>query len=265
MGNLHPDVKVFLIGGSSHVGKSTLAESLAATLGWSHVSTDSLARHPGRPWRPAPEEIPNQVARHYLCLSVDKLIEDVLRHHRVNVWPKVEAIITSHSDLTSTTGVILEGSALWPEFVAGLNLDTVVAVWLTADAQVFRQRIHDGSLYGSKSARERKMIDKFLERTLAYDARMVDAVNQHGFMLLDVSQAEVSGPSCDGDDLRTRIRQFLPLPVAKLFLDRQARFGQERCQRVGVKKPQRAMTLQRSDPTWTSEGGSERDTVPGNG
>ena len=187
-----PSVKVVLIGGSSHVGKSTLAESLAATLGWVHVSTDSLARHPGRPWKSAPEEIPDQVAHHYLCLSVDELIEDVLRHYRVNVWPKVEAIIASHSDLTTTTGVVLEGSAVWPEFVTSLNLDKVNALWLTASEEVFRQRIHDGSLYGSKSPRERKMIDKFLERTLAYNTRMVGAANQHGFILVDVFQADVS-------------------------------------------------------------------------
>ena len=30
------------------------------------------------------------------------------------------------------------------------------------------------------------------ERTLAYNARMVDAVNQHGFILVDVFQANVS-------------------------------------------------------------------------
>ena len=117
---------------------------------------------------------------------------DVLSHYRVNVWPKVEAIIVSHSHHTSTAGIVLEGSAVWPEFVKGLNLDTVAAVWLMANTEVFRERIYDGSLYHLKSGRERKMIDRFLERTLAYNARMVDAVNQHGFILLDVSQADVS-------------------------------------------------------------------------
>ena len=55
MGNLQPDVNVVLIGGSSHAGKSTVSESLAATLGWEHLSTDRQAAHPGRPWRPVPE------------------------------------------------------------------------------------------------------------------------------------------------------------------------------------------------------------------
>ena len=183
---------MILIGGSSHVGKSTVSESLATALGWDHVSTDSLARHPGRPWKPAPEKVPDEVAKHYLYLSVCELIEDVLRHYTVNVWPKVETIIASHSTDPSTTGIVLEGSALWPELVASLDIDEVAAVWLTASEDIFRQRIHDGSLYSSKSPRERTMIDKFLERTLAYNARMVDAASQHGFILIDVLHSNVT-------------------------------------------------------------------------
>ena len=151
MGKLRPDLKVILIGGTSHVGKSAVSESLAARLGWAHVSTDSLARHPGRPWKPAPEKVPVHVAEHYLSLSVDELIEDVLRHYRVNVWPKVEEIVASHSNDTATTGIVLEGSALWPEFATSLDLDRTAAVWLTASEEVLSQRIHDGSGYRSKS------------------------------------------------------------------------------------------------------------------
>ena len=183
---------MILIGGSSHVGKSAVSESLAARLGWAHISTDTLARHPGRPWKPAPEKVPNGVAEHYLCLSVDELIEDVLRHYRTKVWPKVKAIIALHANKTSTTGVVLEGSALWPEFVASLDFDDITALWLTASEEIFRRRIHDGSLYRSKPPRERMMINKFLERTLAYNARMVQAVSENGFILVDVLQNSVS-------------------------------------------------------------------------
>lgn len=132
------------------------------------------------------------MAKHYLCLSVGELIEDVLHHYRVNVWPKVETIIASHSTDTCTNGIVLEGSALWPEFVASLDFDRIAAVWLTASEEVFRQRIHVGSLYVSKSPRKRMMIDKFLERTLAYNTRMVDSVSQHGFVLIDVLQSNVT-------------------------------------------------------------------------
>ena len=193
MGNLHPNLRVILIGGTSHVGKSTVSESLAAALGWDYVSTDSLARHPGRPWKPAPEKVPDHVAEHFLSLSVDELIEDVLRHYRVNAWPKVEGIIASYSNDTASTGIVLEGSALWPEFATGLDFGKVAAVWLTAREEVLSQRIHDGSGYRWKSPQEREMIDKFLQRSLAYDARMVEAVARHGFVLIDVLQSDVEG------------------------------------------------------------------------
>ena len=192
MYNLQPNLKVILIGGSSHVGKSTVSDSLGAKLGWVHISTDSLARHPGRPWRTAPEEVPDHVAEHYLSLSIDELIEDVLRHYRTNVWPRIEEIVTSHLNDTSTSGIVLEGSALLPELVMNLDIDKIVAVWLTAGEEVFRHRIHDGSLYCRKSPREQLMIDKFLERTLAYNALLVNAVNRHGYILVDVLQSDVT-------------------------------------------------------------------------
>ena len=84
MPDVDSSLRVVFIGGTSHVGKSTLAESLAARLGWTRISTDTLARHPGRPWRPAPEKVPDHVAEHYLSLSVNELLKDVLRHYRVN-------------------------------------------------------------------------------------------------------------------------------------------------------------------------------------
>ena len=185
-------MNVILIGGSSHVGKSTIAASLAATLRWTHVSTDSLARHPGRPWKRAPDKVSDGVAAHYLNLSVDELIEDVLHHYRVNVWPKIEAIIAAQSNDASTTGIVLEGSALWPEFATSLDFTKTAAIWLAASDELFRQRIHTNSQYASKSPRERRMIDKFLERTIVYNARMAEAVNRHGFTLLDVTDLDLA-------------------------------------------------------------------------
>ncbi len=192
MRDVHPNTRVILIGGSSHSGKSALSESIAANLGWNRISTDTLARHPGRPWRPAPEKVPDHVAEHYLSLSVDELIKDVLRHYRVNVWPKVEKIVASHINDPSRAGLIIEGSALWPELVATLNFDTIAALWLTASEAVFRQRIRDESLYQAKSLRERRMIDKFLQRTLVYNAQMIEVANRQGFSLVDVQQSNLA-------------------------------------------------------------------------
>ena len=193
MSDLRTDLRVILIGGSSHAGKSTVSESLAAKLGWSYLSTDRLAAHPGRPWRRTPgEKVMDIVAEHYLYLSVDELMEDVLRHYRVNVWPQVEELIKSYVDGTSANGLVLEGSALWPEFATSLAFDRVAALWLAADEETFRQRIYANSRYSTKAPREREMVDKFLQRTVAYDARMVEIVNRRGFILVDVRQSDAT-------------------------------------------------------------------------
>ncbi len=188
---MHDELKAILIGGSSHVGKSSVAKSLAEALGWKHVPTDSLARHPGRPWKTAPEKVPDDVADHYLNLSADELIEDVLRHYWLNVWPKVETIIASHAKNPSSTGIVLEGSAIWPEFATSLDFNNAAALWLTTSDDVFRQRIHNESTYNAKTDREKKMIDKFLARTLAYNTRMVKTVRSNKLPLIHVHDAKV--------------------------------------------------------------------------
>ena len=184
-------MKAILIGGSSHVGKTAVAKSLATALGWTHISTNSLARHPGRPWRPAPEKVPDHVAKHYLNLTVDELIEDVLHHYQTNVWPKVESIIAYQINDPSSNGIILEGSAIWPDFTTNLDLKTTKALWLIAEEETFRSRIHNESSYNTKTLRERKMIDKFLDRTLAYNQRIVDASRLCGLILLDVQDHDI--------------------------------------------------------------------------
>jgi predicted kinase len=65
------DIGVVLIGGTSNVGKSTVADEVAARLRFERWSTDSLARHPGRPWRTDGDELPPHAAEHYRDLTVD--------------------------------------------------------------------------------------------------------------------------------------------------------------------------------------------------
>ena len=179
------ELRVILIGGSSHVGKSTLAQSLGSILGWSYISTDSLARHSGRPWRKKPETVSEHVAQHYLSLSVEDLFVDVLRHYR-SMWPDIETMVTSHATDPSTERLILEGSALWPESVATLDLDKIAAIWLTAGTELFETRIHNESRFEEAAGRGKKMIQKFLERTQLYNERMMDAVNRLGLVSMDV-------------------------------------------------------------------------------
>jgi 2-phosphoglycerate kinase len=174
MGDLTPSI--LLIGGSSHAGKSTLAARLAEARGWACRSTDKLARHPGRPWRPAGEAVPPHVAEHFGRLSTDELIGSVMAHYRGAVWPLAEALIRDHA--ARGEGLVLEGSALWPQDVAELEFRGVSAVWLTAEPDLFRRRMLSESGYAQADAPGRRLIDAFLDRTLAFDALLMAEVRR---------------------------------------------------------------------------------------
>ena len=183
------DCRILLIGGTSHVGKSTLAQSLAAQLGWSCLSTDRLARHPGRPWQVPPQTVPQHVADHYQTLSVDELVADVLRHYRENVWPLIENIVTTRAEDLSTDRLVLEGSAILPERIVTLPTKNTAAIWLTASREFLAQRIYTESRYAAKSPPEKVLIDKFLQRTWQYNDLMLEDVKWLGLASLVVDDA----------------------------------------------------------------------------
>jgi len=181
---------VILIGGSSNVGKTTLAQTLALKLGWSHISTDSLGRHPGRPWRVKQKDVPEHTVEHYISLSISGLLTDVLNHYK-NLLPDIETFITVHDSDVSTGGLILEGSALWPEFIATLPIENLAAVWLTASDNFFRKRIYKESQYKEVSDQGKLLIQKFLGRTILYNKVMMAEVKKLGLMSINVEDTRM--------------------------------------------------------------------------
>jgi 2-phosphoglycerate kinase len=182
--NRHGEMRAILIGGTSHVGKSTVARVVGERLGWEVVSTDMLGRHPGRPWKTAPEEVPGHVAWHYLSMPVEGLVEDVLRHYRVNIWPRVEAVVRERSG----SGVVVEGSAVWPELAAGLKMEGVAGLWLTGSEGMLERRIRAESADETRDARGRELIDRFVGRTLRFNALIMKAVERLGFASVRVEE-----------------------------------------------------------------------------
>ena len=180
--NLSNQTRTILIGGSSHAGKSTLAQYLATKLNWNYRSTDKLARHPGRPWIQANKKfIPQHVMEHYQNLSAEELFVDVISHYEINVLPQVEKIVRSEECL------IIEGSALYPELVKNLvGEDGVKAIFMTGSEQLFRNRIYHESNFDNVSDEEKYLIEKFIQRTLLYNQRMIESVENLGFTYINV-------------------------------------------------------------------------------
>lgn len=177
--------RVVLIGGTSHVGKSTFAQAVAERLGFECLSTDGLARHPGRPWRTPEWEVPAHVAEHYGSLTVDELISSVLDHYE-RLWPRVQELVTDCAAGSGASGgLVLEGSALWPVRVASLTAPRTAAVWLTSDEAVIRVRVREAGRYAEATDEERRLMDKFLARTVRYQTLMLDAVDRLGLDRID--------------------------------------------------------------------------------
>ncbi|MFJ6809999.1 hypothetical protein ACIQRK_28950 [Streptomyces anulatus] len=172
------DVRVVLIGGTSNTGESTVAGAVAERLGFEHRSTDGLARHPGRPWRTPDHEVPPHVAEHYGTLTTDELLASVLAHYE-RLWPRIEELITERAR-AGAPGLVLEGSALLPDRVARLTVPRTAAVWLTADDTVLRDRVRAAGRYEEATDAERHLMDRFLARTVRFQARMLDGVEAHG-------------------------------------------------------------------------------------
>lgn len=172
--------RVVLIGGTSNVGKSAVGRAVAERLRFGYRATDLLARHPGRPWRTAERAVPPHVAGHYASLTPGELVASVLGHYE-RLWPRIEELIRS------ADGLVLEGSALWPDRVAGLDAPGTDAVWLTAAPTVIRARIHAAGHYAEATPYERLLMDKFLTRTLRFQDLMLATVDPMNLPRIDTS------------------------------------------------------------------------------
>ena len=172
--------KVILIGGTSHVGKSSFGEVLAAHLGFNLLSTDQFARHPGRPWRDDDSELPIDVSSYFSLHEDNVLLSDVFTHYQDNVWPIVHAIITTRINNSFDGPLVLEGSAILPYLVAEFSGKPVQALWLVADSDLLISRIHDNSDYHNRNESEQLLIDAFVRRSLAFDAKLRALLSAEG-------------------------------------------------------------------------------------
>jgi 2-phosphoglycerate kinase len=169
-----------LIGGSSHVGKTTFATRLSRALDRALVSTDGLARHPGRPW----PSIPPQVAEYYASLSHDT-VHWFLKVHHENMWPRIGSIIDAYGK--SATPFVMEGSALRPDYVAGLDRDVVETVFLYADDDFLRARMMREAAHADATLPMASIIDKFIERSIRENREMLAAARDAGIACVDVA------------------------------------------------------------------------------
>lgn len=169
-----------LIFGTSHVGKSTLAGRLGERLGWPVRSTDTMGRHPGRPW----PQVREPVAEHYRRLS-DETIYWFLLTHQENIWPHIRQQITEAA--SQNIGSVFEGSALRPEFLVTLEGLDIHPLGLYAEEGFLRDRILAGSGYAQRDADQQLLIGKFITRSLRQNADFLETGKKLGLPMLNVA------------------------------------------------------------------------------
>lgn len=181
-------MKCLLIGGASHVGKSTLAAAWAASLGWPVISTDRLARHPGRPWPVDGRAVPPHVVEHYRGLSDDELLESNLEHYRA-MWPMLETLVRAH--LAAPMGrLVLEGSGCLPDRMLSAELTGAAAIWLVASDDLIAHRIRHGSGYAAADVGGRLLADRFIARTIRFNRQLAERLSVLGLPATEVRDGE---------------------------------------------------------------------------
>ncbi|PYE39947.1 MULTISPECIES: hypothetical protein [unclassified Rhizobium] len=171
-----------LISGSSNVGKTIFAMRLAQELGCDVISTDSIARHPGRPW----PDVRPPVAEYYSRLSAETIYWFLKVHHE-NMWPSIRQRIDAarHGQMP----FVFEGSALRPEYIAPLISDGLLGVFLYADTDFLCERMRSEAGYIQSDETGRSIIDKFIDRSLRDNSEMYVAARKHDVRVGDVSDA----------------------------------------------------------------------------
>ena len=166
-----------LILGTSHVGKTRLATDLGAALGWPVVGTDTLARHPGRPWADAPPP----VLEHFIALSEEAILW-FLRTHHDNLRHRVSQV------LARPGSQIVEGAALRPEYLAEWGVPAERALCLFSDPEVLRARIMAASRYEGQPTFVKRAIKGFVARSLAENTALAEAARAAGIACVDTSE-----------------------------------------------------------------------------
>jgi hypothetical protein len=142
-----------------------------------------MVPYPGRPWG----NVRPHVAEHYLSLSPEQLIDGVIRHY-MSLRPAIRNMVIAHAADPVAEGLVIEGSAVWPESVVDLRADGVGALWLTASDSFLQRRIYAASEYDGAPDRERVIIDKFLGRVQRYNQRMLEDVRRFGLPWINVEE-----------------------------------------------------------------------------
>lgn len=131
---------VLLIGGSSGLGKTYLAQQLAEHFGISHMETDDLrvALRTVTTREAHPELFTFVDNQNYLAeFTTEQFIEGHLASAKT-VWGALDAIITKHVEFSER--ILFDGDSILPVKLATRSQEAIKAIFLYDDVEYIRER-----------------------------------------------------------------------------------------------------------------------------
>jgi 2-phosphoglycerate kinase len=168
------------------IGKTTVAREIACRLQYDCISTDdigaAIASVTDPASHPAFHYMGNRDFREYYITShPNDLIRDINQQHEA-LWPALLSLFRNHS--TWASAAIIEGWALRPEYVARLSGD-ISGLFLLPDAALIEARIRSSD-FSRGASDEEMMIQRYLERSLWYNARIRKQVADLGLKSVSI-------------------------------------------------------------------------------
>ncbi|RPI19863.1 MAG: hypothetical protein EHM58_00285 [Ignavibacteriae bacterium] len=177
--------KVILIGGAPFTGKSTLARELAAKFNYACISTDDLgtavkAISPDPAFNPM-KDLPHW--KYYQEHTVQELFDHTILYHQ-KLMPSVKAVIEGHSK----TGypAVIEGWALYPDWVDSLPYENIDSLWLTASKVILKTRVLADKLFYSDVPDPDIFINHYSERNVWLNKKIEADAKSLGMKIIEI-------------------------------------------------------------------------------
>jgi 2-phosphoglycerate kinase len=178
---------VLLIGGSSGIGKTYLAQQLAERYGISHTETDDL--------RVALRTVTDRQAHPELFTFVDhqNYLEEFTQDEFINkhlatggtVWKALDSIIDKHVDFGER--IIFDGDSIIPALLKNRNQDGLCALFLYDDLEHIRERQSRRNRNKKRTPEKMEINAQF---SFAYSEILRAQAEEHGFTTCKASPTE---------------------------------------------------------------------------
>lgn len=181
------DPQVILIGGPPGAGKTTLARSVAARLGYAATTGDDLVvtgrvlttseTHPALHRMRGIGHV-----RYFTESEPEALIADA-EGLADAMWPAFEAVITRH--VVERHPVVIDWWLLDPDRVAAIDAAGVGSVWIHIDEAALDARERALGSFRAGSSDPDRMHRNFMARSLWRNEIVADAARRHGLAVLE--------------------------------------------------------------------------------